>query len=98
MAEVSILSSKPKRKDINRYSELHEKWYSLGIELEIEDDELDNLEEKYSDPHKRLIKMFGIWLEKGEDPTYEKLIKALVDIDKRNIAESICAQLGKPKY
>ena len=98
MAEVLILSSKPKRKDINRYSELHEKWYSLGIELEIEDDELDNLEEKYSDPHKRLIKMFGIWLEKGEDPTYEKLIKALVDIDKRNIAESICAQLGKPKY
>ena len=98
MAEVSILSSKPKRKDINRYSELHEKWYSLGIELEIEDDELDNLEEKYSDSHKRLIKMFGIWLEKGEDPTYEKLIKALVDIDKRNIAESICAQLGKPKY
>lgn len=48
---MAKLSSKPKRKDINRYSELHEMWYSLGIELEVEDDELDNLEEKYSDPH-----------------------------------------------
>ena len=95
MVEAPILSSKPKRKDINRYSELDEKWYSLGVELEIEDDELDNLEEKYSDPHKRLIKMFGVWLEKGEDPTYSKLIKALVDINKRDIAGSICAQLGK---
>ena len=93
---MAKLSSKPKRKDINRYSELHEKWYSLGIELEVEDDELDNLEEKYSDPHKRLMKMFGIWLEKGKDPTYGKLIKALINIDKRNIAESICTQLGKP--
>ena len=95
---MAKLSSKPKRKDINRYSELHEMWYSLGIELEVEDDELDNLEEKYSDPHKRLMKMFGIWLEKGEDPTYGKLIKALIDIGKRNIAESICTQLGKPYY
>lgn len=48
--------------------------------------------------HKRLMKMFGIWLEKGEDPTYGKLIKALIDIDKKNIAESICTQLGKPNY
>ena len=96
MAEASILSSKPKLKDINKYRELDEEWYSLGIELEIDDKELDNLEEKYSDPHRRMIKMFGVWLEKGEKPTYRKLIKALADIDKRDIAESLCTQLGKP--
>ena len=68
MAEASILSMKPKRKDINKYSELDEKWYLFGVELDVDDEELDDLEEKYSDPHKRLLKMFGVWLEKGEKP------------------------------
>ena len=95
MAEAGILSLKPKLKDINKYSELDEKWYSLGIELEINDKELDSLEEKYSDLHRRLIKMFGVWLEKGENPTYRKLIEALVEIDKKDIAQSICTKLGK---
>ena len=94
MAEASILSAKPKRKDINKYSELDKKWYTLGTELEIDDEELDNLEEKYSDPHKRLIKMFGVWLEKGENPTYRKLLEALVEIDKKDVAQSICTKLG----
>ena len=96
MAEASILSLKPKLKNINKYRELDEEWYSLGIELEIDDKELDDLEEKYSDPHRRMIKMFGVWLSKGENPTYRKLIKALADIDKRDMAESLCTQLGKP--
>ena len=95
MAEASILTLKPKRKDINKYSELDEKWYLLGVELDIDDEELDDLEEKYSDPHKRLLKMFGAWLEKGENPTYRKLIEALVEIDKKDIAQSICTKLGK---
>ena len=97
MAEASILSSKPRLKDINKYcDELDKKWYSLGIELEIDDKELDDLEEKYSDPHRRMIKMFGVWLDKGENPTYWKLIKALAEINKRDIAESLCTKLGKP--
>ena len=95
MVEASILSSKPKRKDINKYGELDEKWYTLGTELEIDDEELDKLEEKYSDPHKRLIKMFGVWLEKGENPTYRTLLEALVEIDKKDVAQSICTKLGK---
>ena len=95
MEEESILSSKPKRKDINKYSELDKKWYSLGTELEIDDEKLDQLEEKYSNPHKRVIKVFGVWLEKGENPTYRKLFKALVNVGKRDVAESICSEIGK---
>jgi hypothetical protein len=96
MAEVSTFSSKPKLRDINKYRELDDEWYSLGIELEIDDKELDILGEKYSaDPHKRLIKMFGVWLEKGEKPTYRKLVEALVEIDKKDIAQAICTKLGK---
>ena len=95
MAEASILSSKPKRKNINKYSELDEKWYSLGIELEIDDEELDELEEKYGDLHRRMIKVFGMWLEKGENPTYRQLLKALVNIGKRDVAKSICTEIGR---
>ena len=99
MAEALILSSKPKRKDINIYSELHEKWYMLGTELEIDDEELDELREKYSnDPHMRTVKMFGVWLEKGENPTYWKLLKALMNIGKRDVAESICTEIGRCMY
>ena len=92
MAEASLLSSKPKRQDLNKYSELNEKWYSLGIELDVAEEELNHLE-KYSDPHKRLIKMFGLWLEKGENPTYEKLLRALLNMDKKDIAQSLCTDL-----
>ena len=91
MAEVSILSTKPKRKDINKYSELDEKWFSFGVELDVKDEELDDLG-KYSDPHMRLIKMFNAWLEKGENPNYRKLLKALVNID---VAESIATEIGR---
>ena len=95
MEEESILSSKPKCKDINKYSELDKKWYLLGTELEIDHEKLDELEEKYSDPHKKVIKAFGVWLEKGENPTYRKLFKVLVNIGKRDVAESICTEIGK---
>ena len=95
MAEASILSSKPKLKDINKYQELHDKWYSLGIELEMDYKELDDLEQRDSDPYRRLIKMFGVWLEKGENPTYRKLLEALVEINKKDVAQSIYTKLGK---
>ena len=69
MAEALILLSKPKLKDVNKYCELDDRWYSLGIELEIDNEELDELREKYSyDPHIRMIKMFSVWLKKGENP------------------------------
>ena len=95
MAEATILSSKPKLKDINKYRELDDEWYSLGIELEFDDKELDDLEEKYKDSHRRMIKMFGAWLEKGENPTYRKLLKALANIDKKDVAQLLCKDLRK---
>ena len=95
MAEVSILSSKPKLKDINKYRELDGEWYTLGIELEMDDEELEELEQKYNDPHRRMVKIFDTWLKKEENPTYGKLIEVLVNIDKKDIAQSLCTNLGK---
>ena len=98
MAEAdftSILSSKPKLKTLNKYHDLHKEWYILGAELEIDNEDLNKVEDKYSDDRMRMLKMFGGWLEKGENPTYRTLLKALVDIDKKDIAQSICTDLGK---
>ena len=98
MAEAdftSILSSKPKLKTLNKYHDLHKKWYFLGAELEIDNQELNKLEDKYSDDGMRTLKMFGVWLEKRDNPTYRTLLKALVDIDKEDIAQSICTDLGQ---
>ena len=92
---ISILTSKPKLKTLNKYHDLSKEWYFLGAELEVDNEELNKLEDKYSDDRMRMIKMFGVWLENGETPTYRKLLKALVDIDKKDIANSICKDLGK---
>ena len=98
MAEAdftSILSSKPKHKILNKYRDLHKEWYVLGVELEVDNEDLKEIEDKYSDDRMRMLKMIGIWLEKGENPTYRALLKALVDIDKKDVTQSICTNLGK---
>ena len=98
MAEADftlILSSKPKHKTLNKYHNLSKEWYFLGTEFEIDNEDLKKIEDKYSDDRMRMVKVFAVWLEKGENPTYRKLLKALVDIDKRDIAQSICMGLGK---
>jgi hypothetical protein len=40
------------------------------------------------------IKMFAEWLRGDSNPTYEKLVRALADIGKRNLAESVCNTRG----
>ena len=96
MAEASKLLGRPRVQDINKYCELAEVWYYFGIQLEVNQTELDNILVKYNSDRMRMIKMFTIWLDSTkEDPTYRKLIKALMDIDKRDIAESLCKDLGE---
>ena len=91
----SLLTIKPSIRDLSKLCSVFHKWYVLGIELEIDQEELEKLEEKYSDDHMRAIKMFGIWLRTSNDPTYHTLIKALIDIGKKNTAESLCQKLGE---
>ena len=91
----SILLSKPKLKTFNKYHILHKKWYFLGAELEVDTKELNMIRNENNDDSMSMILMFGVWLEKGENPTYRQLLQALVDIDERDIAQSICKDLGK---
>lgn len=93
---ASLLTRKPTSRDLSKFCLVHHiKWYVLGIELEVDQEELEKIEEKYSDDHVRLIKMFGTWLRTSNSPTYRTLLKALIDIGKRNTAESLCQKLGE---
>ena len=92
---TSILSSKPKLSALLKYHDLNEEWYLLGAILEVDSEELNRIEEKYNNDRMRMVRMFGVWLENGENPTYRKLLKALVDINKEDIAQLLCEGLGE---
>ena len=75
------------------------KWYVLGLQLGVSADELDVIERNYPrDNHMCKVKMFGTWLRMDTSATYEKLVRALVTVGKRNIAKSICAARGMSQY
>ena len=57
--------------------------------------ELEKIQSKY--PQNDGIcqtKMFGMWLREVENPNYGKLLRALIAIGRRDIAESVCEKKG----
>ena len=70
-------------------------WYGLGVQLGIPDNELDVIEQDYPrDTRMCQSKMFGAWLRNEGAPTYEKMVKALVAVDKTSLAEKLCGKYG----
>ena len=70
-------------------------WYLLGLQLGVSADELDVIEANYPrDNDMCKVKMFGAWLRMDTSATYEKLVRALVAVGKRNIAGTICTAKG----
>ena len=70
-------------------------WYLLGLQLGISGDELDMIEKNYPrDNDLCKVKMFGVWLRVDTSASYRKLVRALVTVGKRNIAEALCTARG----
>ena len=70
-------------------------WYRLGVQLGIPDNELDVIELNYPrDAEMCQSKMFSAWLRSESAPTYEKVVKALVAVDKTSLAEMLCGKYG----
>ena len=87
------LSSEPTLQELRQLAV--SKWYSLGLQLQVNQEELEKIQLKY--PRNDRIcqtKMFGVWLREVENPNYQKLLTALVAIGRRNIAESVCKKKG----
>ena len=70
-------------------------WYGLGVQLGIPDHELDVIEQNYPRDAKMCqSKMFSVWLRNESAPTYVKMVKALVAVDKTSLAEVLCGKHG----
>ena len=66
-----------------------------GFQLKVKEKMLDTIEGKYEDDHVRMVKVFGEWFKYCKAPSFLKLIKAVINIGKTDIAEGICKQKGE---
>ena len=58
--------------------DVREKWYDIGIELEIDAKELDIIRDKFADPGTCLLEMIKIWLKSiNPQPTWKTLADVL---------------------
>ena len=70
-------------------------WYLLGLQLGVSGDELDVIQSNFPrDNDHCKVKMFGAWLKMDTSATYRKLVRALVAVGKRKIAEAVCITRG----
>ena len=91
---VSTPPMKPQLKDLVLVKTT--KWYNLGLQLGIEDTELDVIEEnspKDIDTCKR--KMFKAWLKITPNPSYQQLVEALKTVGEISEADHLCKKYGK---
>ena len=79
--------------------ELHEvsEWFSLGIHLDIPPAELDNI--KYNitlrSPQEFRAEMFSVWMKKLPEPSWSRVVKALMKIGRESLAQKIALKYGK---
>ena len=91
---VSTPLMKPQLKDLVLVRTT--KWYNLGLQLGIEDTELDVIEEnnpKDIDACKR--KMFKAWLRITPSPSYNLVVEALQTVGEITEADRLCKRYGK---
>ena len=70
------------------------KWFELGVQLEIEHSKLEEIEiEERNDLGKCKIKMVSHWLESDTTASWKKLYGALKAIDKPRICEGIITKV-----
>jgi len=70
-----------------------EKWYLLGLQLEINKDTLDSIEKSHVTKGRQCVEMLQHWISSLNNPKWETVHEAL-----RNVGESIIAAKIAEKY
>ena len=68
-------------------------WHTLGVKLGVEDHELKEIEEQYHGPQRRKYEMLSRWLRKGQNCTWRRVWKVLMQMDEKLVAESLETRL-----
>ncbi len=88
---IRDISSNPKLKDV--YTALYDatdQWFDIGLQLDIDSDDLERIEAKFQNNTERLRKMIIVRLNQG-DLTWDHITEALENrtIDQKVIADEI---------
>ena len=70
-------------------------WYGVGLQLDLEDQDLDYIERECTDNRRCSRKMFKLWLKTSPNPTYVQLAKALILSQEERLAYRICQKYGE---
>ena len=71
------------------------KWYRLGLQLDLDDFKLQEIEVNKKDNEDRLRKMFQAWLEVCVNPSWQDVVKALKEIGERKLGAELEKQFCK---
>jgi len=72
-------------------------WYSLGLQLDIEDHDLTTIESnRRQDQEGCKRDMFKAWLRNCPQASYRQLVQALVDLGDVSEAGNLCMKYGEP--
>lgn len=71
------------------------RWYPLGIQLGVPDADLRKIECDFQCTEDRLIRMLSKWMRIDEQPSWSKVVRALVAINERHVARDIAEKYGK---
>ena len=79
--------------------ELHEvsDWFGLGVHLDIPPPELYNIKHNITlhSPQEFRTEMFSVWMRKLPEPTWPRVVKALMEIGRERLAHKIALKYGK---
>ena len=70
-------------------------WYGVGLQLGIEETELDIIIKNSSDLKEQRRQMFRVWLRQTEQPSYLQLARALFIAEETNIGYHVCKKYGE---
>ena len=70
-------------------------WHNVGIQLDLKEEVLEEIDIFDQDSGTGQRKMFKLWLRSGANKTYHKLATALIDANEKKAATLLCTQQGK---
>ena len=84
--EAGPLDCEPKLHELCEHIRLGHRWYKLGIQLKLDETDLDSIHYSNRDDDGKTSAMFALWLRINPAATRRQIINALYKIKERSVA------------
>ena len=82
--------------------ELHEvsDWFGLGLHLDIPPAELHSIKHNTTlhSTQEFRMEMFSVWMRKQPEPSWPRVVKALMEVGRESLAQKIALKYGKTSF